>query len=248
MGEDHIGDVSVLSPDLLLVSLKQSDILLQTPAQPAHAAVPPTPAESQAVAQLVSQLRATTVDEVGRGYDFHQVLPAGLVGVAISRCAALCDPDTSVYRNAISTIMVDGQLQLEVAIAQRTLSRIDITARCVAGVHHDTCLRKLALFRRELFGVIKERWPGCTWTELCLSSVLGPHGVEMGTCEQALRRGEESVSSSAASAAGDTATVLLSALLGSKAVADAALEPGVRAQVATLHFFRALAAATTPTI
>jgi membrane protease subunit (stomatin/prohibitin family) len=119
-------------------------------------------------------------------------VPPQLLGVAISRCAALCGPHTSVYRNALvrhrvapqrsqhqqrqqqqqrpavstdnsaarcaqDTIMVERapsigheEIQVEVSLYQQGLSRIDCVARCVAGGHHQCCLRKLRVFTREL--------------------------------------------------------------------------------------------------
>jgi membrane protease subunit (stomatin/prohibitin family) len=124
-------------------------------------------------------------------------VPPQLLGVAISRCAALCGPHTSVYRNALvrhrvapqrsqhqqrqqqqqrpavstdnsaarcaqDTIMVERapsigheEIQVEVSLYQQGLSRIDCVARCVAGGHHQCCLRKLRVFTRELTTVTK---------------------------------------------------------------------------------------------
>ena len=129
------------------------------------------------------RLSTVPVDEVGRGYEFHQPLPSGLMAVAISGCAKLCGKQTSVWRQAITTIMTDSAsgVQLEVSMFQRELSRIDFTARCAAGSHHDLCLQKIQRFETELRSVLSERWQGCTYTELCLAPSPQPGTIRLPT-------------------------------------------------------------------
>ena len=108
-------------------------------------ALPPSPAQHEAVTQFANMLSTTGVDEVGRGYEFHQPLPAGLMAVAISGCARLCGNQTSVWRQAISTIMTDraSGVLLEVSMFQSGLSRIDFTARCAAGAGGEAAARSV---------------------------------------------------------------------------------------------------------
>eukprot|EP01045_Picozoa_sp_COSAG04_P030364 COSAG04_NODE_5253_length_1686_cov_0.974795_1_plen_287_part_10 len=160
------------------MSLKQSDtVLLQLMGSQA-VAMPPTPAQHEALAHFSTQLSAGAVDETYRRFEFHQPLPAGLMAVAISECAKLCGEKTSVWRQALSTIMTDrsdGDLELEVSMQQSGLGRIDFAARCTAEGRHDVCLRKVQLLQQELQVVINERWPGCTYTEVDLEP--GPGGI-----------------------------------------------------------------------
>jgi hypothetical protein len=57
------------------------------------------------LAELADTLDRTKTDRVGRRYDFHQPLPAGLLAIVISRCAALCDSRTSIWRRDLVTVM-----------------------------------------------------------------------------------------------------------------------------------------------
>lgn len=49
------------------------------------------------LAQLAEILDRVETDFVGRRYDFHQPLPAGLLAIVVSRCAAICDEHTSIW-------------------------------------------------------------------------------------------------------------------------------------------------------
>eukprot|EP01045_Picozoa_sp_COSAG04_P042074 COSAG04_NODE_13109_length_620_cov_0.646833_1_plen_195_part_10 len=130
-----------MADGLIMVSVMQADtVLLQAPGTQAIA-VPPTPTQHKALTQFAKTLSAGSVDEVGRRFEFHQPLPAGLMAVAISVCAELCSDKTSVWRQALSTIMTDGDLQLEVSMQQTGLSLVDFSTRCAAGGRHDLCLR-----------------------------------------------------------------------------------------------------------
>jgi hypothetical protein len=144
----------------------------------------------------------------------------------------MCTDKVSVRQNAIDTILVDGDLELCVTVQQSSLSSIDVFARCVAGGHHQILLTKLAVFVRELFSVIKERWPGCTATEVCLAPALAPHGISTLLCKQAVARGETSTT------VGDVVVPLME-LLGEESERDQ--DPALTAQVATLQLFRGLA-------
>ena len=120
--------------------------------------VPPTPAQHEALAQFSTELSTGSVDEVGRRFEFHQPLPAGLMAVAISECAKLCGEKTSVWRQALSTIMTDGDLQLEVSMQQTGLSLVDFSTRCAAGERHDICLRKVQQLQEELQHELVQCW------------------------------------------------------------------------------------------
>ena len=165
---------------LLLVTLKQTnDVLLQEhDNQPLVTPAVDTPAQHQALLQLDSKLSASRVDEVGRRYELHQPLPAGLLAVVISRCAQLCTDKVSVHRNAVDTVVMNGDVELCVTLQQSGLSSIDVFARCVAGGNHQTLLDKFGMFVKELFSVIDERWPGCTATEVARAAA----GSEKCTC------------------------------------------------------------------
>ena len=197
-------------------------------------AVPPSPAQDATLARFAHKLSTIAVDEVGRGYEFHQPLPSGLMAVAISACAKLCGKHTSIWRQAISTIATDraSGVQLELSMFQSGLSRIDFTARCTAGSHHDLCLQKLKGFEIELVGVLSERWQGCTYTELCLVPGSQLEGVRMTTCRQAVERGEVVTSVGGSE-------ISLASLLGSEGVSP--LDAETQTMATTLQFFRAMA-------
>eukprot|EP01043_Picozoa_sp_COSAG02_P041355 COSAG02_NODE_3420_length_6777_cov_2.529051_2_plen_1033_part_00 len=227
------------APDLLLVTLKQTDcVLLQGGGTQMAVAAPASPAQDETLIRFGNQLSTTAVDEVGRGYEFHQPLPSGLMAVAISGCASLCGKQTSVWRQAISTIVTDraSGVQLEVSMFQSGLSRIDFTARCAAGSHHDLCLQRLKGFEEELRSVLSERWQGCTYTELCLGPGLQPGSARMTTCRHAVERGELVVT------VGDDEVSLVS-LLGSSGVSP--LDAETQAMATVLQFFRAMAVGLT---
>eukprot|EP01043_Picozoa_sp_COSAG02_P077816 COSAG02_NODE_17224_length_1020_cov_1.070575_1_plen_290_part_10 len=57
------------------------------------------------LAELAATLDHVRTDFVGRRYDFHQPLPAGLLAIVISRCATLCDERTSIWRRDLVTVM-----------------------------------------------------------------------------------------------------------------------------------------------
>ena len=118
---------------------------------------------------------------------------------------------------------------------QTGLSRIDFVARCAAGERHDICLRKLEQLQQELQGVIDERWPGATYTELCVAHELGLEGVPLSDCEQWRDRGE------AQFIAPDGLSVPLAHLLGS-AASESPLESAVQTKAQALQLFRGLAA------
>eukprot|EP01045_Picozoa_sp_COSAG04_P012313 COSAG04_NODE_824_length_10051_cov_4.830687_2_plen_1826_part_00 len=227
-----VNTIGCPAQDLLMVSLKQTNTVLMHASGSQAVAVPPTPAQHEALAQFARALSTGTVDEVCRRFDFHQPLPAGLMAVAISACAELCGQKTSVWRQALSTIMTDNGLELEVSMQQSGLSRIDFVARCAAGDHHDICLRKLKQLQEELQGVIDERWPGCTHTEMCLAAGTS---VPLSECERWRDRGEVGLILDGGASAS------LVHLLGS-AASESPLEPAVQAQARTLQCFRALAA------
>ena len=63
------------------------------------------------LAELADTLDRVETDFVGRRYDFHQSLPAGLLAIVISRCAAVCDERTSIWRRDLITIMQTTQAQ-----------------------------------------------------------------------------------------------------------------------------------------
>jgi hypothetical protein len=84
------------APDLLMVSLKQADCMLLPQNGPAlDASMLP---QDDALLQLADRL--SSADKVGRRFEFHQPLPAGLVAVAISRCAAVCISARALGRRA----------------------------------------------------------------------------------------------------------------------------------------------------
>ena len=227
--------------NLLQVTLRQTHTFVYgaEPAtnstQPA-AAVPPSPALGETLARFAHTLSTRAVDEVGRRYDFHQPLPPGLMAVAISGCAKLCGKQTSIWRQAISTIMTEDAsgVQLEVSMFQSSLSCIDFTARCAAGSHHDLCLQKLKGFEVELVGVLDERWKGCTYLELCLGPGPQPGSIRMTSCRLAVERGE------VVTTVGDDEVSLVS-LLGTEGVSQ--LDAKAQAMATTLQFFRAMAVA-----
>lgn len=97
------------------------------------------------------------------------------MAVAINKCAKLCGAETSVWRQALSTILTEGAVQLEVSMQQSSLSSIDFSARCAAGERRGICLRKLQQVQQEVQAVVDERWPGCTYTEVVLER--GPDGT-----------------------------------------------------------------------
>ena len=115
---------------------------------------------------------------------------------------------------------------------QSGLGRIDFTARCAAGSHHDLCLQKMMGFERELMSVLSERWQGCTYTELCVGPGPQSRSVRMTTCRHAVARGEVTVT------VGDSELALVS-LLGSIGVSQ--LDTETQAMATTLQFFRAMA-------
>jgi hypothetical protein len=59
-----------------------------------------------------------------------------------------------VWRQALSTVVSDQGLEIELSLYQHGSSRIDFVARCAAGGHHDCCLRWLQLFHKEVLGVV----------------------------------------------------------------------------------------------
>ena len=235
-----------LSEGLIMVSLKQTEeVLLQSEATAAADVH-----QHEALRSLAESLDQGTVDFVGRRYEFHQPLPAGLLAIVLSRCAKVCTDRTSIWRRDLITIMDAGQsgtnassqagplaslpmkelwararadgvsedaiaiaqehdtkaeqmsaiislivgaLQIEVSIGQQGPSCIVLAARCHAGAHHALCLQKLQLFEAELMAVKMSQWPGCSATVVCISPALGPEGVLLNTCEQALSRGETHV-------------------------------------------------------
>ena len=185
-----VNTMNTIGEDLLMVSLKQTDTVLMHASGSQAVAVPPTPAQHEALAQFDKALSAGAVDEVGRRFEFHQPLPAGLMAVAISRCAALCSAETSIWRQALSTMVQAGGVPFEVTMEQSGLSRIDFTARCAAGKRHGLGLQRLRALERELLYVIRERWPGCTHTQLCLAPALLTDGIALSACERAAARGE----------------------------------------------------------
>ena len=191
-----------------------------------------SPAQHEELAQFASALSTEAVDEVRRGYEFHQPLPSGLMAVVISRCAKLSSEQTSVWRQGIRTLMKDraSGARLEVSMFQNGLSRIDFMVRCAAGSRHDQCLQKMKLFETELVGVLSERWHGCTYTELC----VGPHprsqGVRLIACQHAADRGE-------VVATVDGEELLLACLLGSGATS---LDSETQEMATTLMFCRAI--------
>ena len=63
------------------------------------------------LAELADTLDRTKTDRVGLRYDFHQPLPAGLLAIVISRCAALCDSRTSIWRRDLVTVMQATHVQ-----------------------------------------------------------------------------------------------------------------------------------------
>jgi len=87
---------------LLEVGLEQTEArLLQAAGEDAQLDVH----RHHELAELADTLDRVDTDYVGRRYDFHQPLPAGLLAIVISRCAALCDERTSVWRRDLITIM-----------------------------------------------------------------------------------------------------------------------------------------------
>jgi hypothetical protein len=63
------------------------------------------------LAELAATLDHVRTDFVGRRYDFHQPLPAGLLAIVISRCATLCDERTSIWRRDLITAMQAKHIQ-----------------------------------------------------------------------------------------------------------------------------------------
>jgi hypothetical protein len=84
-------------------------------------------------------------------YDYHQPIPTGLLAVVLSRCARLCGADTTVWRDALSTIIThdaappSAPLAIELSVWQESHSCVLLQARCEAGAHHAECLRRLRL-------------------------------------------------------------------------------------------------------
>ena len=87
----------------------------------------------------------------GRRYDYHQPIPTGLLAVVLSRCARLCGADTTVWRDALSTIIThdaappSAPLAIELSVWQESHSCVLLRARCEVGAHHAECLRRLRL-------------------------------------------------------------------------------------------------------
>ena len=118
---------------------------------------------------------------------------------------------------------------------QSGLSRIDFTARCAAGSHHDLYLQKITGLETELMEVLSERWEGCTYSVLCLGSDQSG-SIRLTDCQRAVERGEAVV------AIGDDEVSLVS-LLGSGGLSQ--LEPEAQEMATTLQFCRAMAVGLT---
>ena len=94
----------MLADNLLMVALKQTDqILLQ-----AHGSAPPPQPQLKppcdALQALATKLSAApSVVAVGRRLEFHQAVPTGFLAVVLSRCAAMCGADTTIWRDALLT-------------------------------------------------------------------------------------------------------------------------------------------------
>ena len=112
-------------------------------AQGAAAAVPQSPAQHEALVQFANALSTVPVMRSAEATTFTSRCPGH--GRCDQRLRRLCGTQTSVWRQAITTIMTDSAsgVQVEVSMFQSGLNRIDFTARCAAGSHHDLCLRKI---------------------------------------------------------------------------------------------------------
>jgi hypothetical protein len=94
-----------------------------------------------------------------------------------------------------TTELIASALQFEVSIGQQAASQIELKGRCHAAQLHFVCLARLKLFERELRAVIREQWPGSSFTVFCVadSSALGQHAVPLSACEEAAAQQKGSV-------------------------------------------------------
>jgi hypothetical protein len=126
-------DVDSTDPDMLIISLEQTDaMLLEDASEVAALEIHQHPA----LAALAKALDDVESDYVGRRWDFHQPLPPGLFALILSRCAALCTEKTAIWRRDLFTVVEASGVPMEVSIQQQGLSYVLIAARCRAGGHH----------------------------------------------------------------------------------------------------------------
>ena len=95
-----------------------------------------------------------------------------------------------------TTELIASALQFEVSIGQQAASQIELKGRCHAAQLHFVCLARLKLFERELRAVIREQWPGSSFTVFCVAdspSALGQHAVPLSACEEAAAQQKGSV-------------------------------------------------------
>ena len=83
------------------------------------------------LAELAATLDHVRTDFVGRRYDFHQPLPAGLLAIVISRCASLCGERTSIWRRDLITIMQATHVQANPTLLAMKIRELQ---HCAAGL------------------------------------------------------------------------------------------------------------------
>eukprot|EP01048_Picozoa_sp_COSAG05_P007993 COSAG05_NODE_588_length_8503_cov_54.867563_2_plen_1332_part_00 len=194
----------------------------------------PTTTLAQLPSAFGANVSSASVDEVSRRYEFHQPLPSGLIAHTISGCALICNEETHIFREGLTTQMPSTDVAggvIEVAIVQESITSIVLRARTASGRHHRQCLQQMALFTEILDACVEEKWPGCSASIVCLSPRLAKaEGVDIRICERALARFDNAVRVGAAR----TLVPLTELLAGSAPRFD----PAVRARLAQLRFLR----------
>jgi hypothetical protein len=85
--------------------------------------------------------------------------------------------------------MAAAGVQVEVSVGQRFASSIDISARCHAGDHNAILDEQVEMFKRQMYGVIVERWPGCSPAESALGMACAGGVLVVDEAPQALPEG-----------------------------------------------------------
>ena len=170
----------MLADNLLMVALKQTDqILLQ-----AHGSAPPPQPQLKppcdALQVLATRLSAApSVVAVGRRLEFHQAVPTGFLAVVLSRCAAMCGANTTIWRDALLTSVTPAgggnpDEAMEVSIGQEGPSCLVILARCAAAVEeggqdrqYAACFAEMGRFYEVIADVVRVA------LRLCCPSTMG---------------------------------------------------------------------------